>query len=219
MMKLQNLRTLIVTTNNTAATQIFDAALLVSLSYFGGVALRTNIVTSPLPTKIRPIANTAGFLPFLIGQFSHYSYPCVANMKVHCYTDMCIVSHSLHCCNKETGEIMGKTHFDRRTFYAALNAQREAKHLSWRDVAKETGISASTLTRIGQGKQPDMDNFISLMAWLGLEIGTFFSTQEASKTETLTVISSCLHHDPRLTHDAASLIDSIVQAAYERLST
>jgi transcriptional regulator with XRE-family HTH domain len=49
---------------------------------------------------------------------------------------------------------METTHFDVEAFFAALDAHRQAKKLTWKQVAPETGVSASTLTRIAQGKKP-----------------------------------------------------------------
>ena len=46
---------------------------------------------------------------------------------------------------------MANRGFDLGKFHAALNAQREAKGLNWKEVAEESGVSASTLTRMSQG--------------------------------------------------------------------
>lgn len=50
-----------------------------------------------------------------------------------------------------------------------LNAQRQARDLSWRDVANQCGLSSSTLTRITQGHAPDAHGFVSLIVWLDLD--------------------------------------------------
>ena len=47
-----------------------------------------------------------------------------------------------------------------------LNAKREAEGLSWRAVAHQTGCNPSTLTRMGQGHAPGLDNANKLFAWL-----------------------------------------------------
>lgn len=53
--------------------------------------------------------------------------------------------------------------------YRLLDAQRRARDLSWRDVADQCGISASTLTRLRDGHRPDADGFVSLIVWLDLD--------------------------------------------------
>jgi transcriptional regulator with XRE-family HTH domain len=51
--------------------------------------------------------------------------------------------------------------------YAALDAQREAAGLSWRQLAKDRGLSPSTFTRLASGHRPDVDAFAALVGWLG----------------------------------------------------
>jgi transcriptional regulator with XRE-family HTH domain len=50
-----------------------------------------------------------------------------------------------------------------------LNDQRQARSLSWRDIADQCGISPSTLTRLHDGHRPDADGLISLIVWLDLD--------------------------------------------------
>lgn len=56
---------------------------------------------------------------------------------------------------------------DARGLYHALDAQRRARGLSWRQLAEESGVSPSLLTRMGNGHRPDLDGFIALVQWLG----------------------------------------------------
>ena len=50
---------------------------------------------------------------------------------------------------------MAKTaRFDGGAFFAALDAERQARQCTWKQVAEECGISASTLSRMSQGKHP-----------------------------------------------------------------
>ena len=46
--------------------------------------------------------------------------------------------------------------FDVAALHSALDAQRRSRRLTWKDVATESGVSASTLTRLSQGRQPDV---------------------------------------------------------------
>src|SRR5919197_4968555 len=51
----------------------------------------------------------------------------------------------------------------------AIRRKREELGLSLRDVADETGVSASTLSRIENGTgKPDADNIARLTAWLNM---------------------------------------------------
>lgn len=53
---------------------------------------------------------------------------------------------------------------------AAVETVRRHRGISARDIAAETGLSPSTLTRLGQGQRPDADGLVSLLAWLNAEI-------------------------------------------------
>lgn len=54
-----------------------------------------------------------------------------------------------------------------------LNMHREAYGMSWREVAAEADVPASTLTRLKQGKKPDVDAFARLVFWLQLPADQF----------------------------------------------
>ena len=54
------------------------------------------------------------------------------------------------------------TQFDVSALQAALDGERIARGLTWKDVAIESGVSASTLSRLSQGKRPDVDSLTAL---------------------------------------------------------
>ena len=110
--------------------------------------------------------------------------------------------------------------FDGGAFFAALDAERQARRCSWKQVAEECGISASTLTRMSQGKRPDVDGLAALVAWSGLEVDRFVRNASLKEEpEPLAVISSCLHSDPRLNEQAAVALDQMVKAAYRSMTS
>ena len=109
-------------------------------------------------------------------------------------------------------------HFDAMGFYQALDATRRARELTWRQIAREAGITASTLTRMAQGKRPDVDGLAALTAWSGLKADDFVRSEEKeTAAEPLAMISTYLRTDPNLTFEAAEALDALVKAAYTRL--
>ncbi|MEU6641289.1 helix-turn-helix domain-containing protein [Saccharomonospora sp. NPDC046836] len=56
---------------------------------------------------------------------------------------------------------------DAQRLYDALDAQRKARGMSWRQLADESGVSPSLLSRMGNRQRPDLDGFIALVQWLG----------------------------------------------------
>lgn len=63
--------------------------------------------------------------------------------------------------------------FDARALYAALDAQRLARSLSWRQVAAETGVSVATITRTRTGGRMEVDGMLALVAWLDAPVERF----------------------------------------------
>lgn len=108
--------------------------------------------------------------------------------------------------------------FDATGFYQALDVTRRSKDLSWREVAGATGVSPSTLTRMAQGKRPDVDSLAALAAWSGLSADGFIrSVGEVAEAEPLAMISTYLRSDRNLSPEAATALDQIIRAAYDQL--
>ena len=108
--------------------------------------------------------------------------------------------------------------FNNTAFYRALDAARIARGLNWKDIAEQTGISASTLTRIGQGSRPDVDSLAALCAWADLDPNQFIRTRKNhQRTEPLAVISSAVHDDPNLSRANADLLDQLIKTTYTQL--
>jgi DNA-binding phage protein len=67
----------------------------------------------------------------------------------------------------------GGGRFDAQALYAALDAQRCERGMSWRQVALEAGVSASTLTRTKQGGRLEVDGMLAMVRWLGRTVESF----------------------------------------------
>src|SRR5258708_12064444 len=64
-----------------------------------------------------------------------------------------------------------KTGVNTEELGSAVRRRREQQGLSLRDVAEQTGVSASTLSRIENGTgKPDADNIARLASWLDMPI-------------------------------------------------
>ena len=112
----------------------------------------------------------------------------------------------------------GKGRFDAEAFYSALDAERRSRQQTWRRVAEEAQVSASTLSRMAQGRRPDVDSMAALVAWSGLSADTFVKDAEARPLPgSLSVISASLKNDPHLTPEAADALDELMKATYERM--
>lgn len=113
---------------------------------------------------------------------------------------------------------MSTTSFDVQAFHAALDSQRLALGMTWKDVAEESGVSASTLTRMSQGKRPDVDGLAALAKWSGLVVESFIRSTEPTKGQatSLAQITALLRADKSLNRQSAVAIEEILKAAYNR---
>lgn len=107
--------------------------------------------------------------------------------------------------------------FDSEGFYRALEATVIARGLAWKQVAAETGVSPSTLTRMAQGRKPDASSLAALSAWAVLNPADFVRiAHRPAQAETMAQISMLLRSDPKLDGQGADALEAIVKAAYER---
>ncbi|RTL76148.1 MAG: XRE family transcriptional regulator [Bradyrhizobiaceae bacterium] len=109
--------------------------------------------------------------------------------------------------------------FDVDALRAALDAERIAQGLNWKDVSEASGVSASTLTRLSQGKRPDVDSLTALTHWLGLSADRFMGVPQMGfgGSSPLAQISTIIRDDPNLNKDAATALDELIKSTYARL--
>jgi len=108
--------------------------------------------------------------------------------------------------------------FDGNAFYRALQTAVSARSKTWKQVSSETGVSASTLTRMAQGRRPDAASLAALSAWAGLNPCDFVDAPyKEARPPAMAQISTLLRTDPNLDAQAAEAVEAILRAAYERL--
>lgn len=112
----------------------------------------------------------------------------------------------------------------------AVRRRREELGLSLRDVATETAVSASTLSRIENGTgKPDADNIARLTSWLNVPMerilsGSATSTDAASPVvyyphEPMPeIVEAHLRADKNLTPETASALSELFRVAYTQFS-
>ena len=109
--------------------------------------------------------------------------------------------------------------FDVEGFYLALDATRQSRKLTWRSVAKAAGISPSTLTRMAQGKRPDVDSLAKLTVWSGLTVDDYVAPHSAkASAEPMAAISTLLRSDKNLSPESADALDELIKLAYRRMT-
>ncbi len=112
----------------------------------------------------------------------------------------------------------------------AIRRKREETGLSLRDVADETGVSASTLSRIENGTgKPDADNIARLTAWLNVPVERIMSGRDTESNEeravvyfpqesTPEIVEAHLRADRSLTPETAKALSELFRVAYAQFS-
>lgn len=111
----------------------------------------------------------------------------------------------------------------------AIRRKREEAGLSLRDVADETGVSASTLSRIENGTgKPDADNIARLTNWLHMPMERVMGTRAADGEESAVVyfpqeatpdiVEAHLRADRNLTPETAKALSELFRVAYTQFS-
>jgi transcriptional regulator with XRE-family HTH domain len=115
---------------------------------------------------------------------------------------------------------MPETTVNVEALYAALDAKRDKQGLSWRELARHLAISPSTLTRMAQGRRPDVDAFATLLRWLGMPADAFMRPAAKSKegASTVAMISSYLRADRTIEAKDAEALEDIIKAAYRHMT-
>ncbi|MHB1343019.1 MAG: helix-turn-helix domain-containing protein [Thermoleophilia bacterium] len=108
-----------------------------------------------------------------------------------------------------------KAEFDSGGFFRALDGERVARGLTWKQVAEGSGVSASTLTRLSQGKRPDVDSLSALVGWAGLDSRDFLGGSKRGQPSELGAVLAQFRADPNLAPESAAALEDVVKAAYK----
>jgi len=113
---------------------------------------------------------------------------------------------------------------------SAIRRRREQHDMSLRDLADETGVSASTLSRIENGTgKPDADNIARLAAWLDMPIERVMHHGHRAANDpkpvvyyphesTPEIVEAHLRADKQLTPQTAKALSELFRVAYAQFS-
>jgi hypothetical protein len=68
--------------------------------------------------------------------------------------------------------------FDSSALFAAIDAQRIDKRLTWDQLAREIGVSAATIQRTQHGGRLEVDGMLAMVTWLGVPVEAFVSDSD-----------------------------------------
>ena len=114
---------------------------------------------------------------------------------------------------------MTRIRIDVAALYAALDGARTSKGLSWRGLAKEIGVSPSTMSRMGNGLKPEVDAFAAMVRWLGLNAEDFIVDQDhvpAQEPELMAQLAPLLRARKDLNAKDVAYLEDLIGAAMRR---
>jgi len=112
----------------------------------------------------------------------------------------------------------------------AIRRRREELGLSLRDVADQTNVSASTLSRIENGTgKPDADNIARLTSWLDMPLERILNRgrEEAGAAQAVVyfphestpeIVEAHLRADRNLSPETADALSQLFRVAYSQFS-
>jgi len=111
----------------------------------------------------------------------------------------------------------------------AIRRRREELNLSLRDVADQTNVSASTLSRIENGTgKPDADNIARLTSWLDMPLERILNrSREDSDPKAVVyyphestpeIVEAHLRADRNLSPETADALSELFRVAYSQFS-
>ena len=93
--------------------------------------------------------------------------------------------------------------------------------MTWKQVAEKSDVSASTLTRMAQGRRPDVDSMAALLKWSGLSADDFIidsDDSEATVPSPLANIAAQFRRDKKLPPEGRKAIEATLKAMYQHFS-
>lgn len=106
---------------------------------------------------------------------------------------------------------------DVKALHAALDAARIERDLSWRQLAKELDVSASTISRMANGLRPDIEAFAAMTTWLRMPAETFYRKDVPDEQpELVAQLAPLLRARRDLAKDDVDYLEQIIGAAVQR---
>jgi transcriptional regulator with XRE-family HTH domain len=108
--------------------------------------------------------------------------------------------------------------------HGALDAAREAKELSWRQLAKLLDVSPSTMSRLANGKNPDVEAFATMVRWLEVPAEKFMIDDEelqrraAEPPDLVAELAPLLRARPDLEPEDVEHLEELIGSAVRRFN-
>lgn len=110
-----------------------------------------------------------------------------------------------------------KRSLDIHRLVSALDAQRRAEGLSWRQLAAESGVSPSLLSRMRNDQKPDADDLATLLSWLNTDAEIFFVSEapegQARTPELATQLAPLLRSRKDFSESEVAFLQNVIESS------
>lgn len=116
---------------------------------------------------------------------------------------------------------MARTQINVSGLYAALDAVREHKQLSWRQLAREIEVSPSTFSRLANRQKPDVDAFFAMVRWLKVPAERFMTDDDEvprEEPELMAELAPLLRARRDLNSEDKKYLEELIGAAMRRFA-
>lgn len=107
--------------------------------------------------------------------------------------------------------------FNHEAFFAALDTERLSRTMTWKQVAEESRVPASSLSRMGKGKKPDVDSLAKLIRWSNLKTEDFIDRTSGKNSSSLAQMTALLRADPKLDIQSKKTLEAVIRSTYQSL--
>ena len=103
--------------------------------------------------------------------------------------------------------------------YAALDAVRESRGISWRQLAREVQVSPSTFSRLANRQKPDVDAFLALVRWLKVPAERFMTDgQDREEPPLMAELAPLLRARKDLNSEDKKYLEELIGSAMRRFA-
>jgi transcriptional regulator with XRE-family HTH domain len=116
---------------------------------------------------------------------------------------------------------MPQTQINVPALYAALDAVRESRSISWRQLAREVQVSPSTFSRMANRQKPDVDAFLALVRWLKVPAERFMTDaddQDHEEPPLMAELAPLLRARRDLNSGDKKYLEELISAAMRRFA-
>ena len=116
---------------------------------------------------------------------------------------------------------MPQTQINVPALYAALDAVRESRRMSWRQLAREVEVSPSTFSRLANRQKPDVDAFLALVRWLNVPAERFMADgddQDREEPPLMAELAPLLRARRDLNSEDKKYLEEVIGAAVRRFA-